>query len=85
MNRRIIEAGQSPPWQRRGGRDIKNNGSKPPLPERTGWFVQRQINRWLERTTPSAPDKEASRHSYYRRSLPSFAKEGNGLLAGLSA
>ena len=30
----------SPPWPRRGGRDIKKNDAKLPLMERTGWLVQ---------------------------------------------
>jgi hypothetical protein len=34
---------------------------------------------WLEPTTPSAPAKEASRHSIIGRSHPSFAKEGSFL------
>jgi len=57
----------SPPWKRRGGRDINKNVAKPPLMEGTGaerkrdsaqlqgMFVQLPINRWLERTAPSAP------------------------------
>jgi hypothetical protein len=67
----------SPPWQRRGGRDIKKNFAKPPSMERTGWFVQLAINRWLERTAPSAPAKEASRHLLDGRSHPAFTKAGN--------
>src|SRR5205823_12319526 len=72
----VLEGADSPPWQRRGGRDINKNGAKPPLLERTGWFVQLPINRWNERTTPSAPDKEASRFFDSWRSHPSLAKEG---------
>src|SRR5437899_10975376 len=34
-------------------------------------------NRWLERTTPSAPAKEASRLFLDGRSHPSFAKAGS--------
>lgn len=34
-------------------------------------------NRWLERTTPSAPAKEASRHFLCGRIHPSFTKEGS--------
>jgi hypothetical protein len=37
----------------------------------------------VERTTPSAPAEEASRHFYYWRSHPSFAKEGIGFLLTL--
>ena len=33
----------SPPWPRRGGRDINKNVAKPPLMERTGWLVQPPI------------------------------------------
>src|SRR5262249_22790834 len=40
---------------RRGGRDIKKNGAKPPLMERTGRLDQLPINRLFERTAPSAP------------------------------
>ena len=58
----MVESGHSPPWQRRGGRDINKNDAKPPLMERTGWLVQLPIIRWFERTTPSAPAKEASRY-----------------------
>jgi hypothetical protein len=35
-----LKRGDSPPWPRRGGRDIKKNAAKPPLKERTGWLVQ---------------------------------------------
>src|SRR4026207_676546 len=35
-------------------------------------------NRWLETTTPSAPEKERGHFSLWR-SHPSFAKEGTGL------
>jgi hypothetical protein len=55
-------SGDSPPWPRRGGRDINKNAAKPPLRERTGWLVQLPIIRWFEPTTPSAPANEASRH-----------------------
>jgi len=34
-------------------------------------------NQWLERTTPSAPSKEASRLFLNGRSHPSFSKEGS--------
>src|SRR5438874_5486429 len=62
MNRRHVGSKYSPPWPRRGGRDINKNGAKPPLMERTGWLVQLPIIRWFERTTPSARTKEASRN-----------------------
>src|SRR5215471_2493272 len=44
----------SPPWRRRGGRDIKKNVAKPPYKERTGRFVQPPIITQLKPTTPSA-------------------------------
>ena len=50
-----------------------------PLKARTGWFVQLPMNRWLERTTPSAPAKEASPLFLNGRSHPSFAKEGSSI------
>ena len=85
MSRRITQAGHSPPWPRRGGRDIKKDTAKPPLSERTGWFVQRPINRWFDPTTTSPPSREASRHFYYWRSHPSFAKEGSDPLSDVPA
>ena len=44
--------GDSPPWQRRGGRDINKSAAKPPLLERTGWFVQRPIIGGLNQPPP---------------------------------
>jgi hypothetical protein len=46
----------TPPWQRRGGCDIKKMARKPPKLEQTGRFVQNttQICLVFERTTPSA-------------------------------
>jgi len=32
----MSESAYSPPWPRRGGRDIKKDAAKPPLVERTG-------------------------------------------------
>src|SRR6266849_2127400 len=49
------------------GRNIKN-----------GVVRSTSDNRWLERTTPSAPAKEASRLFLNGRSHPSFAKLGKG-------
>jgi hypothetical protein len=42
-----IRPRHSPPWRRRGGRDINKNAAKPPLMERTGWLVQLPIIRGL--------------------------------------
>src|SRR5438046_10159531 len=41
-----------------------------PLKARTGWFGQLPINRWLERTTPSARVKVASRNFLGRAATP---------------
>src|SRR3989441_8935371 len=41
-----------------------------PLKARTGWFGQLPINRWLERTTPSARAKVASRNFLGRAATP---------------
>src|SRR5438128_7682926 len=46
----MVRRSDSPPWPRRGGRDIKKDAAKPPLMERTGRFVQLPIHRSLERT-----------------------------------
>src|SRR5215813_12154414 len=42
-------------------------------------------NRWLQRTTPSAPAKEASRHFLSGRIHPSFTEEGTSLDCNRSA
>ena len=42
---KVARQANSPPWTRRGGRDIKKDFAKPQLMERTGWFVQLPINR----------------------------------------
>jgi hypothetical protein len=51
------------------------NGQSP-LMERTGWLVQLPINRWLERTTPSARTKEASRNLIDRAATPPLPRRG---------
>src|SRR5438552_19174841 len=48
-----------------------------PLKGADGVVRSTSDNRWLERTTPSAPAKEASRLFLDGRSHPSFAKEGS--------
>jgi hypothetical protein len=40
---RMLGKRNSPPWPRRGGRDINKNIAKHPLKERTGWLVQPPI------------------------------------------
>src|SRR5437899_8767787 len=48
-----------------------------PLKGADGVVRSTSDNRWLERTTPSAPAKEASPLFLNGRSHPSFAKEGS--------
>src|SRR6185369_11466851 len=84
-----MKSANSPPWLRRGGRDLKKNIAKHSLWERTGWFVQTTDNRWLEPTTldaaryracasrPSARVNVASRNLLDRAEFPSLSKEGN--------
>src|SRR5262245_28637498 len=42
---------------RRGGRDINKNAAKPPLKERTGWFVQQPIIRGLNQPPRLRPPR----------------------------
>src|SRR5689334_15502095 len=76
----------SPPWLRRGGRDLKKNIAKQPCWERTGWFVQTTDNGWLEPTTldaarwracaarPSARANVASRNLLDRANTPPYPR-----------
>jgi NADH-quinone oxidoreductase subunit M len=52
----------SPPWIRRGGRDLKKIVANPACGEPTGWFVQTTDNRWLERPAASERSNVASRN-----------------------
>src|SRR5690349_8032024 len=54
LRRKKVEESCSPPWLRRGGRDLKKNIAQPPCWERTGWLVQTTDYRWLEPTTLDA-------------------------------
>src|SRR5262245_25217971 len=74
-------ASNTPPWSRRGGRDINKNVAKPPLLERTGRLVQLPINRWIGRTAPSTPAAEASHLFLSGRSHPALTKAGSFLAA----
>src|SRR5438093_10880430 len=47
-----------------------------PLKARTGAFGQLPINRWLERTTPSARAKVASRNFLGRAATPPLPRRG---------
>src|SRR5438552_2341515 len=80
-----FQESESPPWKRRGGRDINKNVAKPPLMKRTGWLVQLPIIRWLERTTPSAPADEASRYLIGGAATPPSLRRGLSLSGTLAA
>src|SRR6266496_233027 len=71
----------SSPLLSKGGVDATSNknGAKPPLKERTGWLVQLPIVRWFERTTPSAPGKEASQHLISGAATPPSPRRGLAL------
>src|SRR5262245_16372442 len=71
-----FQRSDSPPWQRRGGRDIKKDAAKPPYAERTGRFVPLPINRWVGRTAPSAPVAEASRLLLMGAATPPLTRRG---------
>jgi hypothetical protein len=71
------ECTYSPPWRRRGGRDIKKDAAKPPLVKRTGRLVQLQINRWLNQPPRLRDAAVASRNFLDRAATPPFSKEGN--------
>src|SRR6266446_10901627 len=47
-----------------------------PLKVRTGWFGQLPINRWLERTSPPARAKVASRNFLGRAATPPLPRRG---------
>src|SRR5262252_1150690 len=71
-----FQRSDSPPWQRRGGRDIKQDAAKPPCVERTGRFVPLPINRWVGRTAPSAPAAEASHLFVSGAATPPWPRRG---------
>src|SRR3989441_10829239 len=53
-----------------------------PLKAQTGWFGQLPINRWLERTTPSARAKVASRNFLGRAATPPLPRSIQSCPAG---
>src|SRR6185369_3713271 len=71
----MVKSVYSPPWLRRGGRDLKKNIAKPLCWERTGWLVQTTDNRWLE-PTPSARAEVASRNFLDRAATPPYPRRG---------
>ena len=85
------ESAYSPPWPRRGGRDIKKDAAKPPLVERTGAqrkrdsaqhqarFVQVPINRWLNQPPRLRDAKVASRNLLDRAATPPSLRRGISL------
>src|SRR5215471_10817790 len=72
----VLKRGNSPPWSRRGGCAL-SKCREASLTAQTGWFVQLPIMRWVEPTTPSAPNEEASQHFSSCRVHPSLTKEGS--------
>jgi len=60
----------------KGGVDAPSRNIPVPLKGADGVVRSNSKTISLERTTPSAPAKLASRHFFNRRSHPSFAKEG---------
>src|SRR5437867_9928361 len=76
-------AGELPSLAKEGWTRHQINGPVP-LKGASGVVRSTSDNRWLERTTPSAPAKEASRLFPNGRSHPSFAKEGSSLAPGIT-
>jgi len=64
----------SPPWQRRGGRAIKKYSRSFERRGRGGSFKLQDNS--LERTTPSAPVKVASRHFLKGAATPPLPRRG---------
>src|SRR6059058_5185003 len=60
-----------------GGVDAPSKKWTPSFEGAAGVVCSTTDNRWLEPTTPSAPDKEAARQFLDGRSHPSFTKEGS--------
>src|SRR2546426_12689474 len=69
----------------KGGVDAPSRNIPVPLKGADGVVRSNSKTISLERTTPSAPDKVASRYFLSGRSHPSFHKEGNSLLSSTSA
>src|SRR6266566_1723677 len=73
----------SPPWQRRGGRAIKKYSRSFERRGRGGSFKLQDNS--LERTTPSAPVKVASRHFLKGAATPPLPRRGVSFPATTSA
>ena len=72
------------PWQRLGKGGVAAHQVNVPVPlkARTGWFGQLPINRWLERTTPFARAKVASRNFLGRAATPPLPRSIQSCPAG---
>ena len=57
-----VEAGEFPSLDKEGWLRDQEDFAKPHQLAQTGWLVQATDDRLFERTTPSAPNKVASRH-----------------------
>src|SRR5262245_49574979 len=72
-----FQQSDSPPWPRRGGRDINKNVAKPPLLERTGRFNYRLIG-GLNEPPRLRPLRRLRYFSYWaQRSHPALTKAGS--------
>src|SRR6476646_7662447 len=72
--RDTVEEKVFPSLDKEGWPRPQENIAKPPLRERTGWFVQTTDNRRLEPTTPSARANEASRNLLDRAATPPYPR-----------
>src|SRR5215813_13243349 len=74
-----FQQSDSPPWQRRGGRDIKKDAAKPPCAERTGGLFHYRLIGGLYEPLRLRPLRRL-RVFVNGRSHPAFAKAGNSLV-----
>src|SRR6185436_12221433 len=77
----MLKSANSPPWLRRGGRDLKKNVAKHPCWERTGWFVQLPIIGGLNKPPRLREAKVASRNFLDRAATPPYPRRGISALA----
>src|SRR5437867_4248936 len=74
--RNTVQEKLFPSLDKEGWTRPQENIAKPPLWERTGWFVQTTDNRWLEPTTPSTRANVASRNLPDRAATPPYPRRG---------
>src|SRR4029079_2494918 len=79
-DKNTVEESIFPSLAKEGWTRPQENIAKQPCWERTGWFVQTTDNRWLDRTTPSARAKFASRNLLGRAATPPYPRRGTSLL-----